>query len=308
MKKLVSILLIFSLLMFAGCTSTEQAEEEEEGLSGTLKLDGSTTVYPVADAAAKIFMERNPGVTIDVQQSSSGEGYAKFLAGEIDISDGTRAPKDAEYEEGEALGMDLQMTIISNDAVAVHVNANNPISDMDIETIKAIFFDGTITDWSQISDEISGPINIYTTNPANSGTAELFNKKISGSSGTPYVENANANLQEQWGQVGDDGKLWVHPTPRMIDLMAADSNGIAYTPLKWINEDAKGGSPTVKALKVNGVYPTSETVLDTSYPLARKMTMVTDGKPQGIAREFINFILSDEGQQIVEEQGFIPIN
>jgi len=308
MKKVLTLLIVFSLLMLAGCTSTQVEEEEEEVLSGSLKLDGSTTVYPVAAEAAKRFMAANPGVTIDVQQSSTGEGLKMFLAGELDIADGTRSPKDAEYEQADSIGMDIQITIISNDAVAIHVNAENPVDDLTIEQIKGIFFDGTITDWSQVTDEKSGPINIYTTNPANSGTAELFNSKISGSSSTPYVSNVNANLQDQWGQLGDDGNLWVHPTPMMIDLMAADPNGIAFTPLKWINEDAKDGSPTCKALKVDGIYPTVDAILDTSYPLARKMIMMTDGKPSGLVREYINYILSSEGQQIVEEQGFIPIN
>ena len=294
MKKTILISLLFSVMLLFGCSSPAPAvdimdmdsEEHEggEGLSGTLNLDGSTTVYPVAVAASKIFMERNPGVTITVEQSSSGTGYKKFLAGELDISDATRPPKDAEITEGEGKGMDLQMTVISNDAVVVAVHKDNPLTEISTEDLKKVFFTGEITDWSDLTNGAkTGAIVVYGTDPVNSGTAELFIKKVN--KGADFVE----------------GYITKEPTPTIVPAIAADPNGIAYTPIKWIDE-------SVVMLSIDGIEPSVATILDTSYKLSRRMLMVTDGTPEGLARDFINFILSDEGQKIVEQEGFIPIN
>lgn len=288
MWKRISIPLILIIMALAvGCVGNDnEITKQETELTGSLKLDGSTTVYPIAKHAAEDFVKLHPKVTIDVQQSSSGEGIATFLEGKIDISDATRPPKDKEHDAAKGKGMNLHMTVISNDAVAIIVHPDNPISDITVGQLKEIYFDGTINDWSQITNgEKTGKINVYNTDPKISGTAELFNKKIAGSSGTPYVE----------------GSTIVHPTPEMIPTIKNDPDGIAYTPMKWINSD-------VKPVAVNGVTASKETVLDTSYPLARKMYMITDGSPKGLAREFISYILSQEGQEIVEEEGFIPVS
>lgn len=317
MKK-ITMLSIAVALLFSGCASQQSALEQKDNknlfsdnqsvLSGELVIDGSTTVYPIAKTASEKFIQKNPNVKIDLKQSSTGEGLKRFLNKELSIANGTRSPKQTEYKAAEENGMDIQITNISNDAVAVHVNANNPIDELDTETIKKIFFDGTITDWSQITDKKSGKINIYTTDPAVSGTAQLFNEKITGKDTTPYVVNANEKLTEKYGYIGSEDKLWVHPTPNMVPLLAEDEDGIAFIPLNWVNEDAKDGTPTIKALKIDGVYPTKETILNTSYNLSRKMIMMTDGEPKGIVREFIKYLLSIEGQEIVEKEGFISIN
>lgn len=287
MKKphMVIFLLIITVLL-AGCIgdNTETVKQQTE-LSGVLKLDGSTTVYPIAKTAAEEFIKLHPKVTIDLQQSSTGEGLVKFLAGETDISDATRAPKDKEYEDAKKKGMALHMTIISNDAVGIIVNKGNPISDLTTEQLKGIYFDGTITDWSQLTNGVKkGKINIYNTDPKISGTAELFNTKISGNAEKPYV----------------NGTTKIHPTPLMIPTIIGDPDGIAYTPVNWINSD-------VKMVTLNGVAPTQKNILDTSYLLSRKMYMITNGPPDGLKREFINFILSEKGQSIVQKEGFIPV-
>jgi phosphate transport system substrate-binding protein len=285
-KQLVVIVLLIITVLMAGCTGdTTKTIKQQTELKGVLKLDGSTTVYPIAKTAAEEFMKLHPAVTVDVQQSSTGEGLVKFLAGETDISDATRAPKDKEYADAKKKGMGLHMTIISNDAVGIIVHPGNPLSDLTTAQLKAIYFDGTITDWSQLTNGTKkGKINIYNTDPKISGTAELFNTKITGHAEKPYV----------------NGTTIVHPTPKMIPTIKNDPDGIAYTPVNWINSD-------VKMVKVNGVAPTQQTILDTSYLLSRKMYMITDGVPTGLKREFINFILSEQGQNIVQKEGFIPV-
>lgn len=249
----------------------------------TLTMSGSTTVYPVALKAAEVYMAKHPGVTITVNQNSTGEGLAQFLKGEIDIANGTRPPKDAEYKEAESKGMDLQMIEISNDAVVVVTNKNNPLTNISREDLKKIFFTGEITDWAQITNGAkSGKINVYGTDPKNSGTAELFIQKIN-DKGT-FVE----------------GYTILHPTPTVVPTIANDENGIAYTPLKWVDD-------SVNLLAVDVVVPSDKTILNAAYSLSRKMLMMTNGQPKGLERDFIEFILSNEGQQIVKQEGYIPI-
>ncbi len=285
-KQLVVMFFLIIAVIAAGCIGdTTKTIKQQTELSGVLKLDGSTTVYPIAKTAAEEFMKLHPAVTIDVQQSSTGEGLVKFLAGETDISDATRAPKDQEYADAKKKGMGLHMTIISNDAVGIIVHPSNTLSDLTTAQLKAIYFDGTITDWSQLTNGTKkGKIKIYNTDPKISGTAELFNTKIAGNAEKPYV----------------NGSTIIHPTPKMIPTIRDDPDGIAYTPVNWINSD-------VKTVKVNGVAPAQKTILDTSYLLSRKMYMITDGAPTGLKRDFINFILSEQGQNIVQKEGFIPV-
>ena len=285
-NKMVFLMLFIISVFMAGCIGdTTNYTKQRTELSGGLKLDGSTTVYPIAKTASEEFTKLHPAVKIDVQQSSTGEGLVKFLAGETDISDATRAPKDNEYAEAKKKGMKLHMTVISNDAVGVIVHPSNPLSSLTTAQLKAIYFEGTITDWKQITNGTkNGRIKIYNTDPKISGTAELFNTKIAGGADKPYVA----------------GTTIIHPTPLMIPTIRDDPDGIAYTPVNWINND-------VKVVKVNGVAPTQQTILDTSYLLSRKMYMITDGAPTGLAREFISYILSEKGQEIVRKEGFIPV-
>lgn len=285
-QHLVILSLLIVSVYVAGCIGGNiNTTKQEKELSGVLKLDGSTTVYPIAETAAQEFMKLHPAVTIDVQQSSTGEGLVKFIAGETDISDATRSPKDNEYTEAKKKGMELHMTIISNDAVGVIVHPSNPVSGLTTAQLKAIYFEGTITDWDQLTNGTKkGKIKVYNTDPKISGTAELFNTKIAGNAEKPYV----------------NGSTIIHPTPKMIPTIKDDPDGIAYTPVNWINGD-------VKTVGINGVLPTQKTILDTSYLLSRKMYMITDGAPGGLKREFISFILSEQGQGIVQKEGFIPV-
>lgn len=287
MSKKVLLVVACAIVLVAGALLIGKTGSEQQNTAApeaqTLKMSGSTTVYPVALKAAEVFMQKHPGTTIAVDQNSTGEGLVQFLNKEIDIANGTRPPKDAEYKEAESKGIDLQMTEISNDAVVVVTNKNNPLTNISREDLKKIFYTGEITDWAQITNGTkTGKINVYGTDPKNSGTAELFTQKVN-DKGT-FVE----------------GYTILHPTPTVVPKIASDENGIAYTPLKWVD-----GS--VNLLSVDGVVPSDKTILNAAYSLSRKMLIMTDGQPKGMTREFIEFILSEEGQRIVKEEGYIPI-
>jgi len=292
-KLLIGTLLMMTLLIsIVGCVSEIQKEKPVE-LSGTLRLGGSTTVYPAVKKAAEAFMYEHHGVNIAVTQSSTGEGLVQFLKGEIDIVDGTRAPHDEEYIEAESKGMTIQMTVIGNDAVVLVVHKDNPLRDISIEQLRKIFLTGEISDWSLITGgKKTGKIKTYGTNPEISGTAELFISKI----GEKGFERTGKDYKHMF----IEGYTQLHPTPTVVPTVAKDPDGIAYTPLKWVDD-------SVVLLSIEGVMPTEETVLDTSYALSRRMLMMTNDEPEGLTRDFIRFILSAEGQMIVKSEGFVPV-
>ena len=283
---LILSLLIFSLGCIGNTTTDTNVPASKAELKGELKLDGSTTVFPIANHAADVFMKNYPGVTIEVKQSSTGEGLVRFLNGETQISDATRPPKDGEYETAKKNGMTLHMTHIAFDGVAVIVHPTNPVSDLNLSQLKAIYFTGNITDWSQLTNGAKkGRIKIYNTDPKISGTAELFNKVATGFDETPYVS----------------GTTKIHPTPLMIPTIMNDPDGIAYTPLNWVNS-------SVKLLTINGITASRDNIVAATYPFARKMFMITNGPPKDLTMEYINFVLSKDGQNIVSEEGFIPVS
>jgi len=284
-------IIVLSLLIFSlGCidkTSTDtNVPGQKDELKGQINLDGSTTVYPVAIHAAKVFMQDHPGVIIDVRQSSTGEGLERFLNGEIDIADATRPPKESEYQTAKNKGVTLHMTHIGYDGIGVIVHTTNPVSNLSISQLKAIYFDGNITDWSQLTNGAKkGRINIYNTDPKTTGAAELFNKIITGHDTTPYVS----------------GTTMIHPTPQMVPTIINDPDGIAFTPIKWVNS-------SVKLLTIDGVTASRDNIVAATYPFARKMLMITNGPPKDLTLNYINFIMSKDGQNIVSEEGFIPVS
>lgn len=261
--------------------------------SGSLSIGGSTTVYPLVLKASEVFMQLHPNVNITITQSSTGEGIQKFLDNKIDIISASRPLHKNEYSLAKSEGKDPRLAIISNDAVILVVHKSNPLNDISIEQLNKIYFTGEITDWSQLTNgKKTGKIHIYGTNPQLSGTAELFISKVS--------ESAFERAQAGQDKIFVSDYNLVYPTPSVVPTVGADSDGLGFTPQKWTND-------AVKVLSINRVYPAKNTVLDGSYKLARKMMVITDGKPQGLAMNFIGFILSREGQKIVEEEGFIPI-
>jgi len=254
--------------------------------TGSLRLGGSTTVFPLAKATAEAFTRSHPEVSFDIRQSSTGDGLRAFIEGELDIADATRPPLEQEIALAAGKGKNLYLTVIAYDAVAVLVNAQNPITNLKVRELKGIFFGGETTDWAQlVPGTKSRAIHVYHTSSVDSGTAELFNHRVIGQQPAIYVP----------------GSVEIHRTPEVVTRVRQDQDAIAYSPLKW-------AGPGVKVLPIDGVEPTEQTCLDGTYPFARKLLFVTDGPPTGAVRDYVSFVLGITSQQtIVRQQGFIPI-
>jgi phosphate transport system substrate-binding protein len=279
--KFFVILLIF--LTAAGCVSNSPASSRE--IQGTLNINGSAVMSPVMAKEAVAFNAAHPKADIISGQSSSGAGIRDLSLGSIDIATTSQLPKQTEYSLAQSNGKTLYLTVIAYDALNVVVNPANPVNDLSKDQLKEIFFTGTINDWSQVSNgKKSGKIHVYGADPALFGTASFFNQVISENGSTPYVKGYN--------KIGS-----------ALDLqnqVINDPDGITYTSNNLITSQ-------VKVLSINGFLPSQATVLDTTYPISRQLFVVTDGAPSGLAKEFINFLMSSKGQQIISDEGLFPI-
>ncbi len=279
MKKLVIVLstfLVIILTVASGCGVNRSRENSEN----TIVITGSTTVFPIAQRAAEEFMKSNPNVNISVRGTGSGNGIASLINGTCDIADASRPMSQGEIKRAEAHGIKPVAHVIAKDAIAIIVNKNNPLKSISHRQLKEIYT-GEITNWK----EIGGPDMkiVPITRDSSSGTFEIFEKRVLGE-GVQMVSSAVVQGSNQ------AVKVTVGKTP----------GAIGYVGLGYVDN-------SVKALKYDGVSPSKKSVLNGSYEISRPLFMYTNGEPKGIVKKFIDFIMSDKGQKIVGEVGFIPL-
>jgi len=277
-KKFILILTIFILIASSAFAFKWPWSKDKE--ENNLSITGSTTVLPIAQKAAEVYMNQNSDVNISIRGGGSGVGIAALIDGTVEIADASRPIKDKEIESAKEKGVNPYTNIVARDGIAVVVHPSNSIDKISIDQIKGIYT-GEINNWKQLGGKSEEIVVISRDN--SSGTYAVFNKltldgaKVRQDAVTVASNNAAAQTVSQ--------------TP----------GAIGYIGLGYLSE-------RVKALKVNGVKPTNATVNSGDYTLARPLFMYTDGKPEGLAKKFIDFIMSSEGQKIVEELGFVPVN
>lgn len=265
-----------------GCI--EKYERGNHQLEGRLIVDGSATVYPITLKCAELFMEMHPKMDIQVYKTGSGTGIKSLIEGKSQIANTSRPIKQTEYDRARSIGKSPQMTVVGNDALTVIVHPSNPIDDISKEELRSIFFSGDITKWSALGTDNHAPIQPMGPDPTKSGTGDFFTELFSSK-----TLNKNYDFLDHSSDV--HSKIAIAP------------NGIGFTSLKY----AKEAAGTVKILSVDGVFPTRESILNTSYAMSRRLYIINDGRPTGAERKFINYMLSIEGQQIVDAKGYISI-
>ncbi|ABR55859.1 phosphate binding protein [Methanococcus aeolicus Nankai-3] len=286
MKKFIGILfgvlLITSFVGFSGCiggdsnnTTTTTTTTTTNELSGTLKIEGSTTVLPIAKEAAKQFMIKNPKVKVEVSGGGSGVGVKAAGQGLADIGMASREIKSAEKETYP----ELITHPVGLDGVAIVVNPANPVKSITKEQIKKIYA-GEITNWKELGGN-DAQINVYTRDEE-SGTREVFFEKALDKS----------KIFERATVVTSNGN--------MKSAVKGDENAIGYLSIGYIDNNVKG-------LEFEGALPTEENVKNGKYKVSRNLNMITNGEPKGLAKEYLDFVLSPEGQEIVKKEGYMPI-
>jgi len=255
------------------------------GRGATLTIKGSDTMVILAQRWAEAYMRGHAGATIQVSGGGSGTGIAALLNGTTDIADASRAMKDGERAHVRERGHgDAVETKVALDAIGVYVNENNSIAHLDFEQLRRIF-KGEVTNWSQIGGA-DRPIVLYS-RENNSGTYAFFKEHV--------LENADFATTAQT----------LPGTAAVINAVARDPGGIGYGGIAY-----GSGVRHVPIVGANGgdpIEPSLENAVSGRYPLSRFLFMYTAGPPTGLGRQFIDWVVSPEGQALVENVGYYPL-
>ena len=274
MKKLICIALtLIMALSLAACGGNEAADAQTGKLSGTVSTDGSTSMEKVVGGLGEMFMELNNGVTFTYNPTGSGSGIKAVQEGRCNIGLASRNLKAAEAESG------LTETVLAYDGIAVIVNLENPVSDLDVETIAKIYT-GEITNWSEVGGADAEIVLIG--REAGSGTRDGF-ESITG------TEDA-CQYRQELTSTGD-----------VITAVSQNPGAIGYASVASVKD-------SVKALTVGGVAPSNETILDGTYVIQRPFVMVTksDAQLSAAAKAFFDYALSAEAHELIIAAGVVP--
>lgn len=267
MKKTI---LVLTALLAAGAAQAQK-----------LVIKGSDTLgAKLVPMLAEDYKAKNSGVAFEIAAEGSTTGISAIIDSTAQIGMSSRRARPTESSAALAKGVSLKPTIVAYDGIGVIVNAGNPLSNLTKRQIEQIFT-GDVTDWSQIGGA-PGKISIYTRNT---------------SSGT-YADFKELAMKKR-DYAGSSQKM--AGNEQIAAEVAKNPSGIGYVGLAYLH------SPGVKVLSIEGVSPSEETVLAKAYAYARPTFYYTNGDATGEAAKFLDFTLSDEGQQVVRKVGFVPV-
>jgi len=276
-KKMLITITIILIGILSGCISSNENNDIQ-----TLVVDGSTTVFPIAQATADNYMDIHSNVDIQVTGTGSSNGVTAVGSGSADIGMASRELKDSE----KISYPNLVKYVIAKDGIALIVHTSNTVTQLTMDQVKGIY-NGTYTNWNQLAG-LDEEIVVVGRDSA-SGTREFFYEHVMGKENfvsTMLEKNSNGAVH-----------LTVTTTP----------GAIGYVGLGYVDNDVKSISILNKDESIY-IAPTVQNVLDGKYTISRNLNMFTNGEATGPVKDFIDYIQSNEGQEIVEEQGFVPIN
>ncbi len=284
------ILFLLSSFILSSCGSSNSSSDSNSP-ANYIENKGSDTIVNLALAWAEKYQGDHSDVRISVTGGGSGTGIAALVNGTVDIANASRKIKDEETAEAQANGIDPVEHIIARDAIAVIVNPNNPVSELTLQQISDIY-SGKYTNWKEVGGQ-DRPI-VRLSRETNSGTHVYFLETVLrlGSKENKTLFSTNT--------------LLLPSSEGIISEVRDNPNAIGYDGLGYVPKDLK---MIAIAKEAGGEYvlPSIDTVNDKTYAIARDLYMYTNGEPTGILKEYLDWILSDEAQQIVAELGFVPV-
>ncbi len=244
-----------------------------------LVITGSTTVLPIAQFCAEEYMNAHEDADITVRGGGSGVGIAALIDGQCDIADASREIKTREIATAREKGIEPMDHVVALDAIAAIVHPDVPVDNLTIDQIKDIYT-GKITSWKTLGGP-NKPI-VVASRDVSSGTFEIFKEKVLS------------------GDAVDESALKLASNQAVATTIASTPNSIGYIGLGYLTDK-------VKAVEIEGVEPTVENAQSEEYPIVRGLHMYTNGEPKGTAKAFIDYVMSEEGQAIVAELGYVPV-
>ena len=280
-------LVLVAALPLAGCWPGAAHYTEVRNL-------GSDTMLEVAGAWAEAYDKVTDHIVVSVSGGGSGTGIAALIAGKIDLANSSRKMKAEEVRRAEEHGQHPVPHKVGYDGIAIYVHRDNPLTSISLEQLKALFGDGgDISRWSQLGVDMGDPKLdpiVLVSRQNNSGTYEYFREAVlGGATGRFKLECMNLNGSKD-----------------VVDFCGKTKSAIGYSGLAYANQTvrivpvARGGDNTP-------VTPSNDTVIDGTYPISRPLFMYSNGEPRGATKEYLDWILSDDGQRVLMEHGYPPL-
>lgn len=291
MKRIfISVISLIILLSSTSCAPPSSAEATPVPSATYIENKGSDTIVNLALAWAEKYQSENKDIRISVTGGGSGTGIASLINGTVDIANSSRQIKEEEIEEAKSKGTDPVEHIIARDAIAVIVHPDNPVSELTLQEISDIY-SGKITNWMDVGGE-DRPI-VKLSRETNSGTHVYFLETV--------LRLGNSDDETLFSM----DTLLLPSSEGIIVEVRQNPNAIGYDGLGYVPDDLK---TIAIANDAGGAYvlPSIATVNDKSYAIARDLYMYTNGEPTGIIKDYLDWILAPEAQDIVAELGFVP--
>lgn len=280
---------ICSIALFVNCGGKKGDSEKEESTS--IQVKGSDTMVNVAQAWAEEYVNVATDVDVEVSGGGSGVGIAALERGTIDIANASRDMKPSEYEIAKKnTGKEPKEFIVGFDAMAVYVHKDNPLNEITLDQLKQIYAEGgTVTKWSQLGvtiPDVKDDEIVRISRQSSSGTYEFFREHV--------LEKIDFKL----------GSRDMNGSKEVVELVGSTKTAIGYSGMGYATDDVKMINIKTDA---GSFAPTVENTISKSYPLARSLLMYTLGEPAGAVKNYIDWILSDAGQAIVKDNGYVPV-
>lgn len=281
------------VLVTCMAVTTSCSRDAGDGSGRTvIQNKGSDTLVNVAQAWAEAYAAVNPNVAVAVTGGGSGTGISALINGTVDIANASREMKESEIEAARAQGHEPVQHIVGYDALAVFLHPDNPIDELTFGQLSEIYGEGgTYERWSDLGVSVPGCSSgeiVRVSRQNNSGTYVYFQETVLGEN--PYKL----------------GSRDMHGSKDVVDLVEQSACAIGYSGLAYATDHVK--MPCISTEDGSAcVRPSMETAVDRTYPISRPLFMFTAGEPTGAAMEYLDWILSDEGQCILVEKGYAPV-
>lgn len=253
-------------------------------------MDGATALYPLyAAIAQEVYPEKDYSpYASEVMVNQTHEAYTNLIEGKVDLIF-VAGPSDQQLQRAQAKGIELTLTPIGKEAFVFFVNSKNEITSLSLDQIKGIYSD-EITNWSEVGGK-NNEIRAFQ-RPQDSGSQTALQRLMGD---TPLMEAPSEDIATGMGGIINE-----------VSQYKNYKNAIGYTFRYYSNEMVR--SKEIKLLEINGVAPTKETIRSNAYPIASEFYIVTAGQPTGNVKQLIDWVLSDEGQALVEKAGYVSLS
>ena len=298
-----SVACLTAVLLGVGCGGDSSSPAPAKGDAAapaapvakkTIANIGSDTMVNLAAAWAEAYGQVDKSVSVEVNGGGSGTGMAALLNGTCDVANSSRKIEEKEVTELKTKhNKEAKEFMVGYDALSIFVHKDSPLTEITMEQLSEIYKEGgKITKWSDLGVTVPGAKGdeiIRVSRQNNSGTYHYFKEAIVGKKNEFKL-----------------GSLDMNGSKDVVDLISKTPNAIGYSGMGYATAD-------VKQLKVSkkkgepGIAPSIATTLDKSYPIARPMFLYTAGEPQEHVKKYIDWIMSDAGQKIVETTGYVPL-